>query len=400
MEARTNFAAEGRGYTAAARRLEERGEIERAKEFYLKAAGSYLEGYKKSNKTKEDELLMNFAENSYNKAMSLKRKKRKEVVYREKEDEYRKEREDDEDIVEVVPIKKPDIDFSDVAGLDDVKDKIKKAIVYPFKFPDYYKKYGKKSGGGILLYGPPGCGKTLIAKAAAGECEAAFIYQKGSEILSKWVGGSEKAIKAIYDAAAENAPSIVFFDEIDGIASARSDADANYEKRLVNTLLEILDGVEGREKVLTMAGTNIPMVIDPALRRPGRFDNLIYVPAPDLQARKEIFRIEAKKRYVDNDIDYGKLAKITKGYSCADIVKVCNDAADIPLSELIDSVDKGKEKISQRKINMNDFKKAINTSQSSLPPWYRKTYEQIKKSGEEDIFKEFIYDMKKNLGEK
>lgn len=282
----------------------------------------------------------------------------------------------------IVPIERPNINFEDVGGLDDVKEKIRDAIVYPFEHPDIYKEYGKKAGEGILLYGPPGCGKTFIAKAAAGECKASFLSIKISDILGPYVGESERNLKSVFESANENRPCIIFFDEIDGIGGRR-DNFQEHSKRLVSELLTQMDGIEKTDDILILAATNAPWAVDPALRRPGRFTKLIMIPPPDSNAREEIFRIHTKRKPVESDLDFEKLAIITEGYSAADIKQLCIDATDIPLKEAM----KGEKK---RKIGMEDFKNVMKNRTPSLIPWFRHAREQIASSGEQDIFKELL----------
>jgi transitional endoplasmic reticulum ATPase len=291
----------------------------------------------------------------------------------------------------LIPIEKPKISFADLGGMKSVKEDIKKAIVYPFEHPNLYAMYGKKIGEGILLYGPPGCGKTYIARAAAGECGASFLNLKISDILSKWVGESEKNIRASFDAATKHAPTILFFDEIDAIGSKRGESLEGHTKRLVNELLIQLDGLEGpKEKVLTLAATNAPWSVDPALRRPGRFSKMIYIPPPDFNARLEIFKLQTKNRPIKDDIDFEELAKKTEFYSAADINQIVEEAADIPLREAIISK-------KMRKITQADFLKVIKSRKSSLVSWAKSAQQQIKMSREQEVFEELSNEIERIL---
>lgn len=368
----SSFSAEARGFAKAARKKEQLGQKEAARKLYLKAAKSFLTASKESSTDEEKKFRKELAQTFYGKAIELKQSQFSPV----KKSSSLKAISDST----FLPVEKPNIDFSNVGGLVNVKEEIKKAIVYPFQKPELYEMYGKKAGGGILLYGPPGCGKTFIARAAAGECGTSFINMKASDILSKWLGSSERNIRKAFDTAAEYKPSILFFDEIDALGGKRSSTTSVYAKRVVNELLTALDGLEGpQEQLLTLAATNEPWAVDPALRRPGRFNKLILVPPPDYEARKQIFTLHLKERPVDSNLDFSMLSKRTEGYSSADIAQICTEASDSPLEEALKG---GKP----RKILNEDFDYVLNKRQSSLIPWFIQAKGSIKKSGESETF--------------
>jgi transitional endoplasmic reticulum ATPase len=372
------FAAEGKAYASAARSKEEQGRLDEAKSLYLKAASAFLEASKGSNNASEKNLRQQLAETFYGKAMAIISQRAVKTGH-----VAGKGASPDDETIKVVPIEKPDINFSYVGGLDDVKNEIRKAIVYPFQHPEIYEHYRKKIGEGILMYGPPGCGKTFIAKAAAGECGASFITLKVGEILSKWLGESEKNVKAAFEAAKKHQPSILFFDEIDAIGGKR-DESSDASKRVVNALLVELDGVTTtKDKRLVLAATNAPWDVDPALRRPGRFSKLLFLPPPDLESRKQIFKLGTKDRPLESNIDFESLARKTDGYSSADIIQICDEAADVPLEEALE----GKP---PRMINQSDFLAVIEKRKSSIIPWFRLANNQIKESGEQEEFSELL----------
>lgn len=261
-------------------------------------------------------------------------------------------------------LEKPDVDFSDVAGLRRIKEMINEAIVYPLKKPELAEKYGKTVGGGIIFYGPPGCGKTYLGKATAGECNASFLNVKITDVVDMYVGNTEKNIHNIFEMARKNTPAILFFDEIDGFGGRRDATQQNFEKRAINQFLTEMDGVEySNEGVLTVGSSNAPWYLDPALRRAGRFSKFIYFPEPDKKTRKEIFKIHMRGKPIDNRIDFSRLARLTEGYSAADIKEVCDVASAIPWKEALES---GHE----RKITMQDFLIATVKVKSSIPQWY------------------------------
>ncbi|MBQ2652476.1 MAG: CDC48 family AAA ATPase [Methanobrevibacter sp.] len=233
----------------------------------------------------------------------------------------------------------PDIKWDDIGGLEDVKQELKEAVEWPLKHPDTFQRLGIRPPKGTLLYGIPGTGKTLLAKAVASESEANFISVKGPELLSKWVGESEKGVREVFRKAKQAAPTVIFFDEIDAIASARSgnDTDSGVTKRVVNQLLTEMDGLEELEDVAIIAATNRPDILDAGLMRPGRFDRHIQVKEPDEEARLAIFEVHTKNMPLSKDVDLKKLAKQTDGYVGADIESVCREAAMLTLRDNLEA---------------------------------------------------------------
>ena len=379
MGAAENFVAEGKAYATAARRKEEAGEKEAARDLYLQASEAYLNASKASSDKSEKEFRGNMAQTFYGKAVSM-----RPQATRQSGGGGSGGGGDEEKLRDVVPIEKPNINFSNVGGLDAVKEEIRKAIVYPFQHPEIFEMYGKRAGEGILLYGPPGCGKTFIARASAGECNANFLTMTISEILSKWVGDSERNVRAAFESARKYAPAILFFDEIDAVGGRRDESREGYAKRLVNEMLINLDGVQGPlEKVLVLAGTNSPWDVDPALRRPGRFSKLVFVPPPDQVSRAQIFKIHMKERPIDASVNIEELAARTDGYSSADLAQICTEAADAPLMEALS----GKP---PRKIHRSDFMAVIEKRPSSLYPWFKLARQQVAASGEQEVFGELL----------
>ena len=240
----------------------------------------------------------------------------------------RKNADDDDDFME-----KPDINFSDVGGLEAVKKEIDLKIIKPLEHVELYKQYGKKIGGGILLYGPPGCGKTYLAKATAGEINAKFINIGLSDILDMWVGQSEKNLSAVFDKARWNTPCVLFIDEIDALGAKRSDMRQSAGKTVINQFLSELDGVDkNNDGVLVIGATNCPWHLDSAFRRPGRFDRIIFVPPPDASGKEEILKIMLAEKPT-SEINYAKIAKSTKDYSGADLQALIDIAVEEKLVE-------------------------------------------------------------------
>lgn len=223
---------------------------------------------------------------------------------------------------------KPNVNFEHVGGMNEVKKEIELKIIHPLNFPDLYKAYGKKAGGGILLYGPPGCGKTFIAKATAGQINSNFISVGLNDILDMWVGNSEKNLHEVFEYARKNKPCVLFFDEIDALGASRSDMKHSSNKVLINQFLQELDGVDtNNDGVLILGATNAPWHLDNAFRRPGRFDRIIFVPPPDDAAKASILEIKLKDKPTDK-IDFQKIIKTLLDFSGADIEAVIDIAIE------------------------------------------------------------------------
>ena len=236
-----------------------------------------------------------------------------------------------------VLVEVPDIKWEDIGGLEGVKEELREAIEWPLKYPELFAQMNAVPPKGLLLYGPPGTGKTLLAKAAANESEANFISVKGPELLNKFVGESEKAIREVFRKARQASPCIIFFDEIDSVAPVRGSGsgDSNVTERVISQFLTEMDGLEELRNVVIIAATNRPDIVDPALLRPGRFDRMLLVPPPDLEARKQIFRIHTKKTPLADDVKLDELARKTEGYTGADIASICNTAVMLSIKEHI-----------------------------------------------------------------
>jgi transitional endoplasmic reticulum ATPase len=234
-----------------------------------------------------------------------------------------------------VEIDRPNLKFSDVGGMEPLKEEIRIKIIHPLNHAELYQAYGKSIGGGILLYGPPGCGKTYLARATAGEIHAGFLAVGINDVLEMWLGNSERNLHALFDQARQNTPCVLFFDEVDALAASRADLRASAGRQLINQFLAELDGIGARnEGVLILAATNAPWHLDPAFRRPGRFDRILFVPPPDLPARAAILRLLCRGKPVQN-IDYEQVAKKTDQFSGADLKAVVDLAIEAKLRAAI-----------------------------------------------------------------
>ena len=259
-----------------------------------------------------------------------------------------------------IEVEVPNVRWSDVGGLEKVKQELREAVEWPLKYPDAFKRLGIDPPKGILLYGPPGCGKTLLAKAVATESEANFVSVKGPEIFSKWVGESERAIRELFRKARQVAPSVIFIDEIDAIAPMRGIGigDSMVTERVVSQLLTEIDGLEKLEGVVVIGATNRPDILDPALLRPGRFDRIVYVPPPDKKARYEILKIHTRRMPLAEDVNLKELADITEGFSGSDLEVLVREAGLLAL----------REDINAKKVYKRHFEQALKKIKPSITP--------------------------------
>ncbi len=272
----------------------------------------------------------------------------------------------------------PKVTWDDVGGLEDVKREIIEAVEWPLRYPEKFKKFGIKPPKGVLLYGPPGTGKTLIAKAVANESEANFISIKGGQILSKWLGESEKAVRKIFRKARQVAPCIIFFDEIDAIAQMRGiDEGSRAVERVLNQLLTEMDGLEELHGVVVIGATNRPDILDPALLRPGRFDRMVYVRPPDKKSRLAIFRIHTRDMPLSEDVDLEELADLTEGYVGADIEAICREAVMLAI----------RENINAEKVEMRHFLEAMKKIKPSINEAMLNFYERFEEKMRADRMK-------------
>ncbi len=273
-----------------------------------------------------------------------------------------------------VYIEVPTVHWNDIGGLQEVKQELNEAVEWPIKSPEIFTRLGISPPKGILLYGPPGCGKTLLGRAVATESEANFITIKGPEIFSKWVGESEKAIREVFRKARMAAPTVIFFDEIDSLLPRRGlgFADSGVSERVISQLLTEMDGIVSLGDIVVIAATNRPDIVDPAFLRPGRFDRLIYVPQPDEESRIEIFKIYLKNMPLNEDVDPAHLATITRNYSGADINAICREAAMNAL----------RRDVNVKEVTMMDFQEAVKRTGPSvtvdMEKWYKNFMKQVR----------------------
>jgi len=268
-----------------------------------------------------------------------------------------------------VLVEVPNIKWEDIGGLEKIKQELIEAVEWPLKHPESFKRLGVRPPRGLLLYGAPGTGKTLLAKAVANESDANFILVKGPELLSKWVGESEKGVRKIFEKARQVSPCIIFFDEVDAIAPSRSvSSDSKVTERVVNQILTEMDGLQELNDVVVIGATNRPDILDTALLRPGRFDRIILAAVPDLKTREEIFKVHTKGMPLDKDVNIKKLADKTEGYVGADIEAVCREAAIIAL----------RKDLKAKKVGLKDFNDALDKVRPSVNKEIEQAYKEIK----------------------
>jgi SpoVK/Ycf46/Vps4 family AAA+-type ATPase len=269
-------------------------------------------------------------------------------------------------VIREIVLDVPKVFWNQIGGQEDIKQKLKEAIEWPLKNPELFTKFNIRPPKGLLLYGPPGCSKTLMAKALATEAGLNFLAVKGPEVrvetlfelFSKWVGESEKAVQQIFKKARAASPSIIFFDEIDALAVKRSGSESSVSDRVLSQLLSEMDGVEPLVNVTIIAATNRPDILDSSLLRPGRIDSILYVSPPDVASRKSIFKIQFRKIPIYEDVDIEELAKLTEGFSGAETVAVCQSGAMLALEDSMDV----------EKVPMRFFLEAIRKTSKRITP--------------------------------
>ena len=271
--------------------------------------------------------------------------------------------------------------FVDVVGMGELKRLIRGRIIEPFLKPGLFQRFRRNAGGGVLLYGPPGCGKTLMARAIAGECKANFINVGISEVMSMWIGESERNLSLLFEKARASRPSVLFFDELDALAFSRSKADSDHTRRLVNEFLSQLDGLGGsNDQVLVLAATNMPWDVDSAMKRPGRFDRQVFVPPPDAEARSEMFRVKLHG-VPAGPLDFEALGQKSASFSGADIDGVIDLAKDAVLGQIVET---GVE----RNIEQQDLLDALHAAEPSTLDWLRTARNIVKYGGRDKSYKD------------
>lgn len=284
-----------------------------------------------------------------------------------------------------VLVQLPDTNWGDIGGLEETKQQLKEAVEWPLSDPEAFERVGIEAPHGILLYGPPGTGKTLLAKAVANESESNFISIKGPELLSKWVGESEKAVRETFKKARQAAPAVIFFDEIDAmVPKRRRSGGSQAGERVISQILTEIDGLEELESVVVIGATNRPDLVDPALLRPGRFDRVLMTPSPDEEARSEIFKIHTRDTPLADNVDLRELAEKARNFSGADIATVCREAGMLALRDNVET----------EEIKKKHFEEALDSAGPSLTDEMEDTYKEFGKKYGKEIGKRAKEEMK------
>ena len=279
-----------------------------------------------------------------------------------------------------IPSNVPRITFQDIGGMEALKEQIRMNILYPMQKPEIYEAYGKKIGGGILLYGPPGCGKTHLARATAGELGANFFSLALNEILDMYIGNSEKNLAELFATARGRAPSVLFIDEVDAMGAKRGSLSSSSIRMMVSQFLTEMDGISSNnDKLLVLGATNEPWNVDTALRRPGRFDRVLFVPPPDAKARVEILKIKTHKRNVDPSIPWDKIAAQTELFSGADLAQLVEQATERAVADALRSGE-------LRPVKLADFQLALKERKASTTEWLRRSRNYVNFANQDGFY--------------
>ncbi|MCY3411388.1 MAG: AAA family ATPase [Candidatus Heimdallarchaeota archaeon] len=341
------------------------GNYEKAFNQYLRAAEILVELKKLTTNSKLQLIYENKAKEYVLRARKIKPDKKSRVSGSKGSSNDNQEDDLDKTLEDSIVSEIPNIKLSDVAGLIEAKRALREAIVLPLKRPDLFTG-SRQPWKGILLHGPPGCGKTMIAKATAGDVQATFFNISAATLVSKWLGESEKLVKRLYDIAIREQPSIIFIDEVDSLTQSRSEGENDAMRRVKTQLLTSMEGLSSnsQDRVVTIGATNVPWEIDTAFRR--RFQRRIYVSLPDIEAREVIFKINSKGIELDDDIDFAELASLTDGYSGSDIANICKEAIMAPIRDLDQSEMIDDESIKARPVNHSDYLRALSSVNKSV----------------------------------
>ncbi|MEM2636960.1 MAG: AAA family ATPase [Candidatus Korarchaeota archaeon] len=357
-------------YSQRARELDTSGKYREAIDAYLEAAEVLLKVANTTKNASVRDTCFQRAQQYVQRAEDLK----KYIKTKSKEKTTKDESSELENaIADAIVTEKPNVKWEDVANLESAKKALLEAVILPMRRPELFQG-ARKPWKGILLYGPPGTGKTMLAKAVATESQATFFSVSAATLVSKWLGESEKLVRALFEMARKKAPALVFIDEVDSIATARSSDEVGGERRLKTQMMIEMDGLKDSKGIVVLAATNRPWEIDAAMRR--RFEKRIYIPLPEYDARLVLFKIHTKGVELDPSVKFEELANITEGYSGADIALVCREALMEPVRELAATGKIFDSSSKPRPVSMNDFIKALETVKPSVAPEELELYDE------------------------